>query len=259
MSIKQLLEDTLRTIEMKGDKIYTLTLHEIGTYSNDDIVVGRVEDRTCQWKVEIYKQRDKFHHERKSSWKGGTPKEVIEQEIAEDNKKVDMEEDLFFLNGVYNSFEEIEDKIQELRLKNAVELYETEGQGSLKAYRRVGEEENTWEQEHCNEGKKVRTVWETTCGVCNDVQKSRDPNCICQGTLESGEYCSNSHAKKMPDGVVLCNNFSYMIPQTILENISVNDGKIYYSTGGSFSVLTELGKITPVYPKPHWGLTNNSC
>jgi len=220
--------------------MFTLTLHKIGTYSNDDLVVGKLEDRTCHWKVEIYPQRRKFHGEQHQFWPPNTPPEQVDRDIAEDQKEVYTEPDLFKLNGIYPSYEALREALTELRLSNAVELFELGHGGSVKSYRKLGYRVVA----HQDDERKYR-IWETTCGHCGSVQEHIFMvNNICQN-----HECSVRNAVPTAPGTILGNNFEYLIPETILDGLHAENGKIYHCTMGRMGMITNLGVIKP-HPAP---------
>lgn len=111
---------------------------------------------------------------------------------------------LLELNGVYDSYEAIREAITKIRLDNAHEMYIL-GKSCLKSWR------------------KTATGWETTCGKCNTTVDNWCATTLCQ-------HC------KGYDNLPL-------VPDTFLNSINVEDGKIIYNTGGSVNVVTFLGKI----------------
>jgi len=193
--------------------------------SNDNIVVGRVEDRACEWKVEMNTEREMFSWERN---KLSIPQNASEEEMkAFYYQKTPIEPDLLVLNGVYDSYQAIKEAIIELRLKNAVELCEKKGKGSLKSYRKIGVEEcREWDTNK----KIMKTAWETVCGECGYIQTGVNPMELCQNVSWNGPKLCKARC---------------LIPPTILDGVRVSNGSIYHSGGGSFSICTELGRVVP--------------
>jgi hypothetical protein len=201
--LEQILRTVLSEYESKSGKMFTITFKEIGALCNP-AKIGDPEERKYKWKVEIPPMRPKFSYE--------YYREEIHVEPVDSNPfeypSLPTEPELLELNGIYDSYEAICDKITEIRLKNALELH-THGKSSLKAWRVVKTDN--------------KPCWTLTCGECGNEQSmwSLCQNQKCVGKLN-------------------------LIPSTMLDCINVEDGRIYYSCGGSVSICTNLGKVMRV-------------
>src|SRR3990172_12484617 len=160
---EQILRDTLTEYENKTGKMFVVTFKEVGESCNPT-EIGRPEERKCRWKVEIGTTRKKFWCEQVTSWDGKVSQKKIDADCKANEESVPTEPELLFLNGIYDSIVDIENKITELQLTNAVELYE-DGGGDLESFKKIGKNNNG------------RTIWELTCGVCKNTTGI---NCLCQ-------------------------------------------------------------------------------
>uniref|UniRef100_A0A6C0EL09 Uncharacterized protein n=1 Tax=viral metagenome TaxID=1070528 RepID=A0A6C0EL09_9ZZZZ len=205
MEMQKDFESLLQILEEKTGKLYTLSLHEVGTPNDKDIVFGKLSERTCKWKIVMNRQRKKF----------GLSSDMV-----------DMDEDLMLLNGVYNSYDEMNLAITRLRLDNAVELYRLGKGGSLASYKEIPTPEG-------------KIMWELTCGACGKtMKKSEYIRNMCQT-----RDCYRRNAIPTAPGAISCNNFEYLVPPTILDGVHAGDGEIYHRGPGSIAIITTLGKI----------------
>jgi hypothetical protein len=201
-----------------GGRLFTLTLHEIGEPINKDVVVGTMETRKCRWMVNILRERTRLWDEKST---------------LRDHPTVPMEPDLLKLEGTYDNIADITNAIIELRLSNAVELFTLNRGGSLKSYRK-----------YVNGNDGVQ--WELTCGLCGgkSTWTSRDQRNVCLNEIDNLK-CLYRNAKPCPPGRIICNNYGYLVPTTMLDEIVVCDGRILHSTGESVDIITKIGTIKP--------------
>lgn len=105
-TVKQILSDTLQHIENITGKMYTISLHTCGDWgSNDDIVVGKMGERKYKWKVEINSTRKKLSYEHQQRY------DSIDDMKIDYEQEVPVEKEMFELNGVYDSFDDIKKKL----------------------------------------------------------------------------------------------------------------------------------------------------
>lgn len=112
------LREFLNNYEKKTGRTFTLNLQDQLTC--ECLSIGKNKDRTCKWKVSMYDMRKKFMSEQKTSWSFETNEKEIERDLIENEKEVLLEDFFKSLSGVYNSIEEIENKIHELKRTNYI-------------------------------------------------------------------------------------------------------------------------------------------
>jgi len=118
------------------------------------------------------------------------------------------------LEGEYDSYEDIKLKITELQFQHAL------NQGYVKSYERKGD------------------MFHWVCSTCDFADFTKGPyiNRLCQGNCR----------KWIVDRMTKRESHYIFSPSDPWEDITLNDGYIYLSSGGSIGLLKELGRIEAI-------------
>jgi len=182
-SAKTRSKNLLAQIEEETKKMYTLTLHEIGQVTNTDLIVGRPEERKIKWRVVVNKTLKRLRDEDTTS----------------------MPSYVFALEGVYNSYQEIEIAIQKLG-------YERGLQAELKSYSYT-----------LQDGVPF---WTLICKRCDHSMTGKHPGNMCQECWKRGETVSR-----------------FYDPNSQIDRLIIKNGSIIDADDEWFT--TEFARIYP--------------
>lgn len=206
------IKDLLDKLEGKTGNKYQLVIQEFGKvkYDNEeDIIVGAFEDRKVKVIVseEMFKEKlNKYKKESDECFKKIGIVDAFKEEVKMYQKfllSISMYEKI---NGIYNSCDEIRDKIQDLQqLEQWDDIKEVEYQGKII---KVGK-----------------------CKKCGKYNREDTSHGIGYNRVPSG-----SHS--------LCQNCSSST-SSIWNGISISEtsGDIYYNSGARYSICYTIGKF----------------